>query len=553
MANIPTTYNDPGDLMSAGQPGSTPTVVQTSNGPHTLAAFATPQAGFGALENQIQLDISRSPNETLEDFATSYAPPTDGNNTGEYTAKLATQLGVPPLTSIGSLSSQVGQFAAAVANNEGYAANESPDAQSSQAPATPTNGIDNLTNKINNFTNGLEGTELGLLGAGTKLAAPFLPAGGAAIGTGLGALAGGAGAPVGAVIGAGLGTEAENLINGQTQGQTQGQTDTSQTQTPPLETFPGESQTDLAPVAGAVNNVLSTTVGGTNAMQEGNNRGISDIGSEMAQMGLVPQVDQNGNYDKISPILMANAGNAADAKSENAVAGTMTSQTSLADARDAAIEEAKSKMKNSPDLDASLQKIEKTFEGYSRQHPQQVDKNGQQLSMSQQFVNPSTLLDMARKASTGENWATPSYDKSASQHIKSALKKHFVKLSENEGIKGMKETERRMETRFLIKKAIKAMPKKAPRDFKKEFLHGLLKEAAGAAGGALIGKIAGKGLLGGIAGGVAGGILSHQLNSKLGKKEYKKIGNKKQREEMEHRSHQKPASLLRGKGFTASI
>jgi hypothetical protein len=249
-------------------------------------------------------------------------------------------------------------------------------------------------------------------------------------------------------------------------------------------------------------------------------------------MGLVPQVDQNGNYDKVSPTLMANAGNAADAEYLNQTASGMTSQTSLADARDEALEEARSKMQGSPDLDSTLAHINKTFEGHSRQHPLQKDKNGQQLSMSQQFVSPLALRQMEVRASEGENWATAPHERSASQHIKTALGKHLSKIAKNEGVKGWDETKRRMEIRFLIKKATKAMPKKAPRDFKKE----LIREIAGGLAGAAIGKTLGHGLLGGLVGSL--------VERRIGTKQYKKLGNKKERKEMENRAHHKPTSLL---------
>ena len=521
--NLPTTNNNPGDLRFAGQQGAT-------QGKGGFAAFANPQAGFNALENQVQSRITQNPNETLEDFVgnptTGYAPKSDGNNPGEYTAKLATALGVSPLAPLSSLSSKVGQFSAAIATNEGYEAN-SQDTQSSQS-----------SGGSNALTTGL-GIGAGLLGAGIKADAPFMPTELAAGGAALGGLAGLA--PVGAIVGDVAGQGLQGLVN-DSSGKSQSQTptsaaDTSTTPTEtPLPTFPGESQaepeTDLKPVASAFNNVLSTTVGGQKTTQEGTNRGITDIGQEAAQMGYIPQVDANGNYDKISPQLLINAENAQDAESLNNMAGSMKSEISLDDARQAALEEARSKMQNSPDLDSTLAHIQKTFEGHSRQHPLQVDKNGRPLSMTQQFINPLTLRQMEVRASEGENWASAPHERSASQHIKTALGKHLSKIAKNEGVKGWDETKRRMETRFLIKTAIKALPKKAQRDFKKELLH----EIAGSLAGAAVGKTLGHGLIGGVVGGL--------IERRLGHKQYRQLGNKAQRKELEKRQKAPIKGLL---------
>lgn len=531
--NLPTSNNNPGDLRDAGQVGAT----QGSGG---FAAFASPEAGFGALENQITTDINRSPNETLEEFVGGingqggYAPASDGNNVGEYTAKLATDLGASPIAPLGSLSSKVGQFTAAVANIEGYNMNEGASSQSSSLSAS-------------DIASGAAGVGLGAAGAGIGALASsnILPeAGGivgAAVGTPFDLVSGPAGTAVGAIGGTAIGEGAKGLLGlftGGGQSQTlasQGQTDTSQTPSTPTppEVFPGESQTELSPVAAAVNNALTTTVGGNEVLNEAKNRGVDNLGMEMAQMGLVPQTDANGNYDKISPTLIANSGNASDATFLNEAAGGMSAQTSLADARDAAITEAKSKMQNSPDLDATLDKINKTFEGHGRQHANQVDKNGRSLSLSQQFVSPLALRQMEVRASEGENWATAPHERSASQHIKTALSKRLSAVAKNEKVKGWDETKRRMEIRFLIKKAIKKLPKKAQRDFKKE----LLKEVAGIAAGGLIGKLLGQNT---VASALVGGLVQHQLHSK----NYKNLASKKERALMNRRANARIKRLV---------
>jgi hypothetical protein len=501
--------NNPGDLRFAGQEGAT-------QGKGGFAAFATPEAGIGALLNQVQTNINRTPNENLIDFSSKYAPASDGNNVGQYASNLANQLGVSPMTPISQLSSKVPQFAQAIAHNEDDNTPEQSGLSGIVGKGTGK-AISQTAREVSNAVGGPAGIA-GIIGGASALGAGALALGGEGIAdvAGLG----------GDIVGA-----AKGLFGGNNNGSNNSQTSTSQ----PVSTEPNllSGTPDYPPaVASAVNNALSTMVGGNNVLQEAKNRGIDDVGAEMAKMGLVPQVDENGNYDKISPTLLINAGNAQDAQSLNETAENMVSQISLADARDAAIAEAKAKMQNSPDLDSTLTHIEKTFAGHSKQHPNQTDKNGRPLSMYQQFINPKTLRQMEVRASEGENWATAPHERSASQHIKTALGKHLSMIAKNEGVKGWDETKRRMETRFLIKKAIKSLPKKAQRDFKKELLHDLVVGA----GGALIGKTLGHGLIGGTAG--------YLLAKRLGNKQYKPLANKKERQELEKRAHQKQKGLI---------
>lgn len=136
--NIPTSTNNPGDLRFAGQSGA-----QSSSA--GFAQFSNPQQGYAALLNQIQTDINNHPDWTLEDFATNYAPPSQ-NNTGQYTANLANKIGVAPNTKIGTLQSKIGNFADAIASNEGFQAGQSsgsiPITQLGQQPQSqPQGGI----------------------------------------------------------------------------------------------------------------------------------------------------------------------------------------------------------------------------------------------------------------------------------------------------------------------------------------------------------------------------------------------------------------------------
>lgn len=112
MPNLPTTNNNPGDLRFIGQQGAT-------DSPSGFAKFSSPQEGFGALLNDLQTKIKNHPDATLADFSNVYAPPSE-NNTAQYTANLANQLGVPPNATIGSLEPKIGKFAEAIASNEGY-------------------------------------------------------------------------------------------------------------------------------------------------------------------------------------------------------------------------------------------------------------------------------------------------------------------------------------------------------------------------------------------------------------------------------------------------
>jgi hypothetical protein len=105
-SNIPTTNNNPGDLKNPAS-GS-------------FQSYSNPQQGYGALLNDLQSKITSHPNWTLADFANVYAPKSDGNNSAEYAAKLANQLKVAPNATIGSLQGNIGDFANAVASNEGY-------------------------------------------------------------------------------------------------------------------------------------------------------------------------------------------------------------------------------------------------------------------------------------------------------------------------------------------------------------------------------------------------------------------------------------------------
>lgn len=132
--NIPTRTNNPGDLRFVGQTGATPD-------PSGFASFQSPKEGFGALLNDVQSKINKSPTSTIADFANVYAPSSDGNNSAQYAANLANKLGVPPNATLSSLQPKIGQFAEAIGSNEGYKdinSNPNPSSQEVQ-DSTPSN------------------------------------------------------------------------------------------------------------------------------------------------------------------------------------------------------------------------------------------------------------------------------------------------------------------------------------------------------------------------------------------------------------------------------
>jgi hypothetical protein len=122
------------DAFGAPAPAQT-TLAQTNNNPGNIrnpatgqfAVYTTPQAGWQALESDIQAKISGNnahglgPNSTLQDFFNVYAPTGDGsNNPASYAQSVAQQLGVSPTTKLGDLSNRVQDFAVAIATHEGY-------------------------------------------------------------------------------------------------------------------------------------------------------------------------------------------------------------------------------------------------------------------------------------------------------------------------------------------------------------------------------------------------------------------------------------------------
>lgn len=113
MENLPTRTNDPGDLKNP----------QTGQ----FNQFSSPEEGLLALASDLHSKMTGATStgltgsSTLKDFASVYAPASDGNNPDSYASGLATDLGVDPSTPIGQLD--LGKFSDAVAKQEGFQGN----------------------------------------------------------------------------------------------------------------------------------------------------------------------------------------------------------------------------------------------------------------------------------------------------------------------------------------------------------------------------------------------------------------------------------------------
>ena len=95
--------NNPGNLRFVGQAGA-------SKGQGGFASFVTPEAGYQALLNQINLDASRG--LTVAQFVNKYAPPSE-NNTGQYISQFITKLGCSSSDKLSNLDmGKVGEFMA---------------------------------------------------------------------------------------------------------------------------------------------------------------------------------------------------------------------------------------------------------------------------------------------------------------------------------------------------------------------------------------------------------------------------------------------------------
>ncbi len=134
--NIPTRTNNPGDLKDP------------STG--SFKQFSDPKEGYAALLNDLhskQMGTTTTglgPSSTLADFAKTYAPESDNNNSAKYAADLANQMGVRPDSQLKELD--LGKWADAVAKNEGYQSSNTQE-PAAQGPAV-TAPQENLGQKL---------------------------------------------------------------------------------------------------------------------------------------------------------------------------------------------------------------------------------------------------------------------------------------------------------------------------------------------------------------------------------------------------------------------
>jgi hypothetical protein len=91
MGAIPTTHNNPGDLMHA--PGE----MHPIDAPNSIGSFATPQEGWNALQNQLQLFANRG--LSVQEAVYTYAPPS-ANNSAAYLQFVCKGLGCTPDTPV---------------------------------------------------------------------------------------------------------------------------------------------------------------------------------------------------------------------------------------------------------------------------------------------------------------------------------------------------------------------------------------------------------------------------------------------------------------------
>lgn len=132
----------------------------------TFRQFSTPQDGMAALLNDLQAKKNGTtttgigPSSTLADFASKYAPDSDGNDPQQYTANLANHMGVRPDTPISQLD--IGKWADAIANAEGYVSDGPQTKESKPVEITPPKETlgEHLTSRVQDLGNAVSGKGL---------------------------------------------------------------------------------------------------------------------------------------------------------------------------------------------------------------------------------------------------------------------------------------------------------------------------------------------------------------------------------------------------------
>ncbi|MDE2102439.1 MAG: hypothetical protein KGL39_34655 [Patescibacteria group bacterium] len=503
--------NNPGDLRFIGQD-------QGSPGQGGFAEFPTPEDGTAALLNDIQSKINRNPKETIDEFAHTYAPPDDGNDSMQYAADLANQLGVSPKTDIGSLQPKIGEFASAIAKNEGYHSNQpglgigQTANQVGQAAGTAYNAVGGAPGAIaiGAGTAGLGALGAGILGEGETL----LEGAGNAIGGTL--------KKAGGLLGSWLG------VNNQGESQT-----TSEQQ--PTTVDLGSTPQVQNPSQGSsmLSDLLSQTVGGKKIMQEGERRGIDPI-AVLEQTGALSQLqpDENGNIDKETPTATLNSFISQDKSAQRQMVGIMTSPTHLDDLQKAAEIEVLNHMGDTGDSQRALKEVQRIFDDYRSEQPTKIDRNGNEYVSN--YINPARLQKKKELLSVNErDFALPRHERAVAAHVKEAMRQRLSNIAQQEGVQGWDETNKRMEGMILARKAIEKLKKKAPRDKFKEFKRDLTASLLSGGAARLVGgnpQIA--------------GILGYLIEHNLSRAEYKKLGTSAERKEGEKRAKGKLKPLL---------
>ena len=115
-ARIATAHNNPGNLMWANQPGAVQGEPKAGGG--YWAKFETPEAGWQAELNQIEIDKRNHPDFTLSQLINKYGPGSDNNDPQWYANTVAKNLGIKPDTLITQIPTEaLGRQIVAIESN----------------------------------------------------------------------------------------------------------------------------------------------------------------------------------------------------------------------------------------------------------------------------------------------------------------------------------------------------------------------------------------------------------------------------------------------------
>ncbi len=487
MANLPTQNNNPGDLRNIGQEGAT-------QGAGGFAKFPTPQEGFGALLNDLQHKIKTKPNATLADFSNTYAPPSDGNDSAGYTAKLANQLKVPPNAPLSSLQPKIGQFAEAVAKNEGY---QPQDPQLKLDQPTKIPGQDSSPN----FMNYLLGGAAAVGGYALSHAKPLASAALTDVGAGLGATFGNApGAIAGGAIGSsignalGLNTNNANQPKSTTPDTTSGLIKPDTTQIDQENTQDIQRIQDMQKATHALSETLQTT----------------PTGKLMASM---PQTQEALGY-------MSTHGFLPDTSSGvNDFSGAMKQNSNSRGELSNGIAEVLDIGKEHAPLEQVRQNAYKNIEKYAdvREQPQQKALVDKELATYKEKYGDTVSLGNMERSKREQGTAKGDWQKDTpSRNGHKALYGAFRDtITGNTKHKDLYEKTMKEETKsFQADKLMKKMHGKKALEHK-GILRGVLKSYGKYVGTYLGDKIGGP--LGAIVGTMVGDYVSHRVDKKFGK------------------------------------